>query len=178
MCSIRKPPKRDANNAQLEICAQKSGQRRDIFHSELPAFEGFRIFMLPQRASEKSIPPTSPAFLHQFNRSEGQAAIEMAVALPLLALFLLITVQFFHVGAMAMKNLMYAEYQIAEAIQEWMSPDSDHESGWPCLEDIPVGADGRVKINGDPVSIGFGAWKTEINVPQEVRFVADPICEN
>ena len=106
----------------------------------------------------------------------GSAAIETAALLPCVALFILIIVQFFHVGAAAMQNLMRAETRVAEGLMEAMSPATDAAHEWPCLEGIALGENGKVMVLTTPVQIGVGDWTYTIETAQEVAFVTTPVC--
>ncbi len=107
---------------------------------------------------------------------QGSAAIETAAILPFVALFLLIIVQFFHVGAAAMQGLMDAEVSVAQGIMEAMSPATIATREWPCLEGIALGENGKITVPTPPVQIGIGDWTYDITTTQEVAFVTTPVC--
>lgn len=108
----------------------------------------------------------------------GSASIELAAAMPLVALCMLVMVQVFDVFVDASRRLHAADAQVAEAMREHMSLDSDHGIEWPCLEHVSVGSDGRVIANGDLKFIGIGSWKRTMETPQEVTFVTERICND
>ena len=108
----------------------------------------------------------------------GSASIELATALPLVALCMLVMVQVFDVFIDASQRLHAADAYIAQAMREHMSLASEHGFEWPCLERIAVGSEGRVIAGGAPKSIGVGSWKQTIETPQEVTFVTAEICSD
>jgi len=109
---------------------------------------------------------------------KGSAALEMMAFMPFISLFALATVQFFEVGAEAINNLISANSTIQSSIYDWMSPTSLHENLWPCLEDMPLGGGGRVRVSAYPIRIGMTEMGFDIHVPQEVVFVTEPICSD
>lgn len=108
----------------------------------------------------------------------GSASIEMAAALPMLALCMIVMVQVFSVFVDASQRLQVADAQVAQAMREHMSLTSEHGIEWPCLEQVEVGSDGRVTIDGSPKKVGLGLWRREISTPQEVTFVTGEICSD
>ena len=111
-----------------------------------------------------------------FTDKRGSAAIETAAMLPFAALFLLIIVQFFHVGTATMRRLMDAEACVASELMEAMSPATDAAHEWPCLEGIALGKGGKIVVPTMPVRIGIGDWTYDIETTQEVAFVTTPLC--
>jgi len=111
-------------------------------------------------------------------RNKGSASIELAAALPLVALSMFVMVQVFGVFMDASKRLHAADAHIAQAMREHMSLSSEHGFEWPCLERVVVGSEGRVLANGAPRVIGVGSWRQEIETPQEVTFVTAEICSD
>lgn len=110
--------------------------------------------------------------------NRGSASIEMAAALPMLALCMLVMVQVFDVFIDASQRLQVADAQVAQAMREHMSLDSEHGIEWPCLERIAVGSEGKVTIAGEPKRVGLGIWGRAIETPQEVTFVTGEICSD
>lgn len=108
----------------------------------------------------------------------GSASIEMAAALPLLALCMLVMVQVFGVFVDASRRLSVADAHVAEAMRNHMSLAVDHAHEWPCLEHVVVGNEGRVVVDGEPRAVGVGLWRRTIDAPQEVIFVTEPICND
>lgn len=109
---------------------------------------------------------------------KGSAAIELAAALPLLALCMIVMVQLMSVFVEAQRDLMAADVRIAETMRSHMNLEADHAFEWPCLERVAVGSEGRVVIDKKPRTIGVGLLRRTIDAPQEVRFVTEPICGN
>lgn len=116
--------------------------------------------------------------LHSSRSSLGSASIEMAAALPMLALCMLVMVQVFGVFVDASQRLQAADARVAEAMRNHMSLGSEHGFEWPCLERIAVGSEGSVTIDGDPKAVGLGLWRRSIETPQEVTFVTGQICND
>ncbi len=109
---------------------------------------------------------------------KGSASIEMAAALPLVVLCMLVMVQIFGAFITAQQRLQLADARVAEAMRNHMSLDADHAFEWPCLERVAVGIEGRVVAGGAPRTIGAGFWRRTIDIPQEVAFVTEPICSD
>lgn len=110
--------------------------------------------------------------------NRGSTSIEMAAALPMLALCMILMVQIFGVFIDASQRLQAADARVAEAMRNHMSRNADHAFEWPCLERIAVGSEGKVTIAGEPKRVGLGIWGRVIQTPQEVSFVTESICSD
>lgn len=97
----------------------------------------------------------------RYIKQSGSAAIEMCAAIPILAIGIVVLVQFSTLILTSMQKLSAAESKVASAMRESMSPLSAIKNEWPCLEDVPIGKEGHLT-----------------NDTQEVIFVTDPICKN
>ena len=110
--------------------------------------------------------------------NKGSASIEVAAALPMLALCMLVMVQVFGVFVGASQRLQAADARVAEAMRNHMSLASEHGLEWPCLEYVAVGSEGKVIAAGTPKFVGVGFWRRSIETPQEVTFVTKQICDD
>ena len=110
--------------------------------------------------------------------NKGSASIEMAAALPMLALCMLVMVQVFDVFIDASQRLQAADALVSQSMREHMSRNAAHDFEWPCLERVAVGSEGKVTIDGAPKAVGLGLWRRSIETPQEVTFVTGQICND
>lgn len=100
--------------------------------------------------------------------------IELVAIAPLLAVMIIVIVQFAGLFRDVIHDLSLAEARAARSILEWGASHGSDGFERPCLELIPE----RAFRSRTHASIGVGAWKRDFDIPQEVRVVADPICQD
>lgn len=106
-------------------------------------------------------------------RERGSASIELMAAAPIVALFMMITMQISASFHQAIGNIARAGAAAAVIANEYQEANLNRGFRRPCLENIEPAI---VAIEGIPVSIGAGILKREFMVGQEVAIATDPIC--
>lgn len=104
---------------------------------------------------------------------KGSAMVELAAAVPIVAIFLLVISQFATLFDRAVHDTANAEAEASRSINEWDLQHARNGLKRPCLEDMDKHS---VTYGGNPVAIGVGAWRRMISVPQEVKIVSGEIC--
>lgn len=112
---------------------------------------------------------------HALRHSSGAASIELAVAAPVIALFIVVIVQLSSVFTQSINDLATADAAASEAVAEWDASGYGRGFGRPCLEMMPVRL---FRSGGNPLPAGAGAWRRFVGVPQEVHVVAGDICKD
>ena len=107
--------------------------------------------------------------------AKGAAALELAAALPLLALFILLVVQFSAVFTQSIRDLAVASAEASRTVADWNMATNEDGFARPCLELMPVR---HVSSGGNPLEVGAGLLRRMISVPQEVHIVAEDICSH
>lgn len=107
------------------------------------------------------------------HNTKGQAFVELAAMIPLMVIFLLVIVQIAAVFTQAVHDLAVADSKAWKALNDWDSSHTGEGFTRPCIEDMD---EQLFSHSGGPIAIGAGAWKKEINVPQEVKIVTEPVC--
>lgn len=104
---------------------------------------------------------------------KGSAVVEIIPATAFIALFIVICTQFSALFTEAVHDTAVAEAKVSKMTLDFETSRASEGFRRPCIEDI---APRSVSYGGRPVVIGFGQWKREIAVPQEVTIVREPVC--
>ena len=92
---------------------------------------------------------------------------------PVLAFFILITIQLSAVFHGAMRGLSISETLAARAILEWETVNSNNGLLRPCLEEIEPGT---FVTDDQFITVGAGDFRQEIILFQGVKVVEGSIC--
>jgi len=105
--------------------------------------------------------------------SRGSASVELAFVAPLIALFIILIVQFSAFFTRTVRDVAEAGALASRLVGEWDSAHSGRGLLRPCLEMMP---EKTVRFGGKPVTLGVGAFKRSAGFPAEVHVVASDIC--
>lgn len=109
----------------------------------------------------------------RMKNEKGTAMIELVACAPLIAIFLLIIIQFAALFDQVVSDIAHAEAEASRAVNEWDAAHRYEGFKRPCIEDMDRHS---ITYGGEPVAIGADAWGRTISVPQEVKIVSEPIC--
>ncbi|HQG13433.1 MAG: hypothetical protein BWY40_01263 [bacterium ADurb.Bin270] len=106
---------------------------------------------------------------------EGFAALEIAVAAPLAALFIVIVMQFAGIFHAAMKNISDANLESSLAAQKWEIANALNGMNRPCIE--RSGAD-RYNSRNLRIPTGVGDSVLQTFTGQGVLLYYEDICDD
>ncbi len=108
-------------------------------------------------------------------RSDGFAALEIAVAAPLAALFIVIVMQFAGIFHAAMKNISDANLESSRIAQTWEIANSLNGMRRPCIE---LSGASRYNSRNFDMPGGVGTGMLKIFTGQGVALYHENICDN
>ena len=130
------------------------------------------VFEAIRRIVEPPVKP-KPKIGFDLKGSRGSASVELAFAAPLIALFILITVQFAAFFTRSVRDVAEASALASRLVGEWDAAHAERGFLRPCLEMMP---ERSVRFGGRPVPLGVGGFEVNVGVPAEVHIVAGNIC--
>jgi len=111
--------------------------------------------------------------LSSVEKMDGSVSLELVAMVPVLAFFVLITVQFSAIFHGALRGLVMSDAKAARAILEWEGFNSNDALSMPCLEKIEPNV---FMTDHVPLAVGAGNFQQEIVLSQGVKIVEGPIC--
>ena len=130
------------------------------------------VFEAIRRIVEPPVKP-KPKIGFDLNGSRGSASVELAFAAPLVALFIILSVQFAAFFTRSVRDVAEAGALASRLVGEWDAAHAERGFLRPCLEMMP---ERSVRFGGRPVPLGVGGFEVNVGVPAEVHIVAGNIC--